>query len=309
LVVSVPFRTSVVFTGAVDTVTPTTISVTGTPFTPGEFNNLFYVRFTSGTKEGQWFTITSNTANTLTVGDTGAAAGDTFAIEAHWTLGTAFPAWLEGTSFIESVGTSPGARRTEVRLIGTVVPGINRTAGGGGIYYFIASGKFWRSTTSAANANNTVLPPQQHLVVRNINTNQTLKVYTLGEVFDDTLATGVRKETVKNDNPMATGRPVPMSLNELGLAGTSAFTSSLNGTPLGRRDEVRLFSTAPGFLNRTAGGGGIYFHRADLGYWVSTTASTTDVSTNKLIQPGQGFVIRRYEGTAGTDVWAHNPPY
>ncbi|MCS7049105.1 MAG: TIGR02597 family protein [Verrucomicrobiae bacterium] len=314
-VMAIPFRTEVMFTGAVASVTANSITVTGTPFTPGEYANLFYVRYTSGAKNGQWATITANTANTLTLAyDTaGVSVGDTFQIEAHWTLGTAFPAWLEGTSFINSTGTAPAFRRTEVRLIDEISTGLlNRPAGGGGTFFFGThqTNGFWRSTAApSANANNTVLKPMQYLVVRNQGTNVTLRVFTLGEVDEGRVGTRVRRDASDNDVPVSSGRPVPVSLAELGLAGTPAFTSSPNALPPNRRDEVRLFDNLVTGFNKPAGGGGTYFHRSDLNIWVSAASPGVDVSNQKIIQPSQGFVIRRKGGTALNAEWSNNPPY
>lgn len=314
LVMAIPFRTEVMFSGSVSGVGPSSITVSGSPFTPGEYASLFYVRYTSGAKNGQWATITANTANTLTLAydTTGVVPGDTFQIEAHWTLGTAFPAWLEGTSFINSAGTGPIQRRTEVRLIDELPTGLNRSPGGGGTYFFGThqTNGFWRSTGSpSVNADNTVLKPMQYVVVRNINTNTTLRVFTLGEVDEGKVGTRVRRDAGDNDSPVSSGRPVPISLAELGLAGTSAFTSSVNGLPINRRDEVRLFNNSAVGLNKSAGGGGTYFHRSDLNIWVSSASPSVDVSNLKLIQPSEGFVIRRKGGTVVNAEWSNNPPY
>lgn len=314
LVMAIPFRTEKLFEGTVSSVGPSSITVAGTPFTPGEYVNLFYVRFTSGAKNGQWATITANTANTLTLSydTTGVAPGDAFQIEAHWTLGTAFPAWLEGTSFINSAGTLPAARRTEVRLVTDLTTALNRAPGGAGIYFFGThqTNGFWRSSSApSANANNTVLNPMQYIVVRNQNTNTTLRVFTLGEVEEGKVGTRVRRDSVDNDNPLSSGRPVPVSLAELGLAGTSAFTSSPNASPVNRRDEIRLFANTAAGINKSAGAGGIYFHRSDLNIWVSSASPAVDVSNVKLIQPSEGFVIRRKGGTPVNAEWSNNPPY
>ena len=172
---------------------------------------------------------------------------------------------------------------------------------------------FWRRTTaSSVNANDTILKPQQCFVLRNVNTNITLQVYTLGDVPKGQLATTVRKSaTAQNDAPLSTDRPVPMSLAELDLIGTAAFVGSASGSasPAIRKDQILIPDNTAAGANKSPGGAGTYFYRNDLAIWVRTTATSTDVSTNKLIQPGQAFWIRSATNNNTTTTWSHNATY
>lgn len=110
-VVSVPFHRPVEFQGSVDSIDGNQITVNGTPGwstnqfvydAPGQ-TDTFYVLFASGEKEGMFYTIDANTADTLTLdlaGDTlagvqsdqddGPGMGDILKIIPYWTLGTLF---------------------------------------------------------------------------------------------------------------------------------------------------------------------------------------------------------------------------
>ncbi len=137
-------------------------------------------------------------------------------------------------------------------------------------------------------------------------------MYTLGDVPKGQLATTVRKSAVaQNDAPVSTDRPVPMSLAELDLIGTAAFVGSASGSasPAVRKDQILIPDNTVAGANKAPGGAGTYFYRTDLGFWVRTTATSTDVSTNKVIQPGQAFWIRSATNSTTTTTWSHNATY
>ncbi|NJM37856.1 MAG: TIGR02597 family protein [Akkermansiaceae bacterium] len=101
-----------------------------------------YVKFDSGTKDGSWYDITSNTADSLTInlnGDnlTGAVTSDSIVISEYWTLDTLFPPAAAttdpattGHAIVASTGTSPIQRRTSILLPDIVTSGINLPASG-----------------------------------------------------------------------------------------------------------------------------------------------------------------------------------
>lgn len=321
-VLSVPFNRSAEDTGTVTSAADSThLTDTSATWVAGEWTNTpHYVRMTSGISNGKWSTIANNTTDTLTLATGLSVANpDTYRIEEHRTLGNAFPSWLEGTSFILSAGTGagPSTRRTQVMLYNEAIAQINRAPAE--TYFFGTNNAtgFWRKTTaSAVNANNTILKPQQSFVVRNINTNTTLNIYTLGEVTEGQLAATVLKSaSVATDAPVSSDRPVPMSLAELDLSGTSAFVGSASGSasPTVRKDQILIPDNAASGVNKapsgSSGTSGTYFYRTDLGFWVKSTATAVDVSTNKVIQPGQGFWIRSVTNNVTTPTWSHDATY
>src|SRR5437867_360398 len=132
---SVPFTQIPQFRGVVNSVAGNVITVNGSPgWTANQWAtptaNGYYPYFailTSGAKEGQYYTITANTANTLSVvlspeDLSGVGASDLVRIIPFWTLGTVFPG---GTGVVASASTL--VRKTEILFPNIAGVGVNLT--------------------------------------------------------------------------------------------------------------------------------------------------------------------------------------
>jgi uncharacterized protein (TIGR02597 family) len=313
--VSVPYNQIVEFTGTVSSVTGgNTLNVAGTPFTAGEFSNgLFFVRMSSGAKNGLWSTITNNTTSSVNLSDATLAAGvvamDTFAIYPHQTLGEVFPANLLGTAFFAS--PNAGARKTEVLARNQTSVGINKSSVG--TYFYLSSGTNfgWRLfgqpiTTDFGNA---ILPPDTHVILRN-NTNIVLTCVAQGTVDFGTLGRSLATYTnSQNDVYAVSGRPVPVSLNELGFGGTPAFRASPNA---GNRVD-QLFTYNNQALGKNKSSVGTYFYLSsgtNVGWRLFGQPITTDYGPSNVIQAAEGFVIRRGTNSVNASAdWQAAAPY
>ncbi|HEV8543207.1 MAG TPA: TIGR02597 family protein, partial [Verrucomicrobiae bacterium] len=133
---SVPFLRPAAELGAVVSVSANSIRLRGAPewqpnqwtYVAGIQTNTYFLLFRSGSHEGESYTITANTADTLTldlqgVALDGVAAGDRVAIVPYWTLGTVFP----GGTGVNSSPT-PGNRLTEIFLPDISGVGVNLSA-------------------------------------------------------------------------------------------------------------------------------------------------------------------------------------
>ena len=166
--------------------------------------------------------------------------------------------------------------------------------------YFYNSG-IWKQVADGANVHNDeVLQPNSHFVVRhNVATNTTFT--TMGLAVTAKLRISLQTQsTTLQDNYIGLVRPAPMSLNESGLINSSAFQASpLPGT---RTDELLVFDNSAVARNKSASGVYYYWNNA----WRQVGAGSTDVGANQILQPGTGFIIRKYTNNV-SPVWLNSP--
>jgi uncharacterized protein (TIGR02597 family) len=269
-----------------------------TGFGTNELMDFYYVRLSNG----KWSTLTANTATTFTVADAsilaGFEAGQSFKLFRHQTFESVFPDAFEGVSYLKSA--SGFTRSTEVIVLSTGI-GINKAAQ---FTYFYLNGE-WRRIGSAANQDNTVIPPQSLLIIRNGRASgKTLKFYTFGDVDDTTLVQPLAVGAVANDVPTAHGSPTGRTLAELNLANTPAFVSSASGFAI--RDQIIVFDNSATGQNKAAFA--TYFHLSSgsTNEWRRIGSGANQ--NNTIIPPGTAFVIRKFAGTPGTVDWTQNQP-
>ncbi len=162
-IVSIPFTRpeaafALVESIAVESVTNAMVTVQGSPgwlvdqfaYAPGTQSNTYYLRFLSSAKEGSYYPIVSNGANSLTLslgGDdvSSATNGTRLAVVPYWTLATAFPG---GRGVIPS--PTLGTHSTEVLIPDFNGVGINLSAPT--TYFFLTNATFpngiWRKVVT-----------------------------------------------------------------------------------------------------------------------------------------------------------------
>lgn len=317
---------SVPFLDTTDSISPTvsgTVSATGTSpdntasFTMGgitglttnQYQNLYYVRFTAGTLDGNVYQIASNTDTTVTInlnGDsaTDIADGDAFTIYKFWTLGSLFPQETQ-TTIVESLGTLAFQQRSTVMLPDTSSEGVNLAPSS--IFFLTSTG--WKSTTAGFPASDDqILWPDTYFVIRHPATvTESTNYVPTGTVdtqnkFIIPLATST---TGKQDNFVAITRPVDVKLSELNLFESGAFTASLGTLSFQRRDELMIYSNTSTGLNKAPTA--IYFH--DGTNWrLSDTGFP--LANDAVIKTTEGFIIRKYQTNDGaTSFWSNTPSY
>jgi uncharacterized protein (TIGR02597 family) len=318
--ISVPFHEATEFEGAVvGAPVGNTITANNTiSFPVNGYTNQYFVRFTSGAKEGLWSTVIANGANTLTLEDAalvaGVMSGDTFVLQPHQTLNSLFPASLQGTSFIQSPSAS--IRRTEVLALNLNGIGINKSSVAS--YYYInqaGTNVGWRlvaaSPAQLVDVGHTVIPPGSYMILRNKGVTNTLVCLPAGTVEFGKVGRTLITRSVQNDYYVSSERPVDLTLNQLGLGGTAAFQSS--PSPSIRRDTILMFDNDATGQNKSASATYYYINQAgtNVGWRLvaPAPASLVDVGDDILVKAGQGFILRKATGTASTNDWTVAAPY
>lgn len=311
--VSVPFQRPAAFVGSVASVSGSTIALTGSPgwstnqfvYAAGTQPNTYYVFIRSGAKEGNYYTVTANSGNTLTLdlaGDSlgSLAAGDSVSVVPYWTLGTVFPASDAGVSFSSSA--SPFSIQTSVLLPNLQGTGINLAASAN---YFFYNGA-WRRVGQnlTLGKNDDILVPDSYFIVRNAANAGTLTA--MGGVIAQRVATPFQTSaSTRQDNAVALPRPIPVSLNDSGLIGSGAFAAS--SSPFSLADMVLVFDNATAAKNKAASATYFYFNNA----WRKVGANLTqDFGATQVFGPTAGIIIRKSVSASGaSSTWINSPTY
>jgi uncharacterized protein (TIGR02597 family) len=309
-VVAAPLTKAPAFQGAVSSRAGFTLTISGA--TLGDLTSLpHYVQANAGNQAGIIFDVASNTSSTITLVDNGITpsgldAGAQFKVVPYWTLGQLFPATDQGVSFTPSATTTGPARRTQILVPNVTGTGINRAASA--TYYFVTN-SYWRSTTGGTNNfNNIPLLPDSYFIVRNTtNSASGLKLTVAGNV--NTTAMTVQLDSVgstQNDNYVSLGRPVDITLNNLGLITSGAFQPSASATGPARRDQLLVFNNASIGFNKAASATYYYLTNSTTQGWRSTTTGTNDAG-NTVIPAAVGYVIRKATNNGtGSTFWTNN---
>jgi len=311
-VVSVPFSRSAAYEGAVTSSADAThLTQTGAGWTAGEWTNTpHYVRMTSGASNGKWSTIVNNTTDTLEL-ETGLtiASPNTYRIEQHWTLNNVFRPWLEGTSFFTSTPQGLGVNyKTQVLTYNTTTTGANQSAPN--TYYYLNSA--WRKTPNkTVDVGNTILRPEEFMFLRNSGTNVVLTFFALGEVQEGTLRKSLATLSGANDIYVGTGRPVTMTLAQLGLGGTAAFQSSTkSGIPIIYKDLILVYNNTATGANKSPADTYFYLEATgNVGWRKTGRPNTEDWGSSNVVFAAEGFVIRKAGGTPTVNEWSATAPY
>lgn len=302
VVLTFPFKQSASFRGSVASVSGSEISfdadsLTGADFGESEGNATHYAYVETGALEGRRFDIVSHTTTAINLGSadlTGLLADDQVSIREHWTLSSAFPS---GVAFFEE--TQAGIRTIEL-----IVP--QKAVEGGGlaataIYYFYNDA--WRRVGSPLDASwdEQVLEPGSTIVIRN-NGTDALRSYFFGEVIDAPLAIPVENSTTaETDNFVGVERPLSLTLDELGLHGTSVFETTTQTDDI--KDQLLVYDNAATGKNKSPSASYFYFN----GAWRKVGA---DVATNfgsDEIAATAAIAIRKAPaGVQATSFWVND---
>lgn len=337
-IVGIPFRaqgsqTAVLASEPVVIGDVATLTLSLNNLTAGAFlTSRHYVKFDGGTKDGRFYDITSNTANTLTInlnGDnlTGVIAGSYVVIAEYWTLNTLFPptgattSWAEtpatsgnwvpnGHAVVSSNSNSSLARRTEILMPNLTTAGINLTPAS---IHFISgtTTKKWTQAKTGGTfvpSGDTVIYPDTYFTIRHSSSVSRPTILNgVGEVEMGSMSIPISTSaTSKWDNQIALLRPIPLKLSELGLAGTSAFVPSGSVSSLARRDELFVYNNAVALKNRVPST--VYFVMG--GNWQKMVNNVAVLANDDVIQAGYGIIIRKYKTSAGQTVfWENHATY
>ncbi len=304
VIVSVPFVQPPVGSVVVDSTTGTGVKVPVGSFAGGEFSNgRYYVRFTTGNAAGRWATVTSNTTDELVFQDTSfladVAGGNKLTIYPHQTLSKVFPAKLAGRSFLASTGAFFTLNvQTTVRLW---TPSVGIDQAPASTYYFHETG-VWKALNGSP-ADNVIVPPGAALVIRNTS-DQELVYVPQGSVVADPQAVALTSQSSQDDTYLSTGRPIGVTLKDLGLGGSDAFESSTGAFfTLQIKDTLRVFDNSATGTDK-APATTYYYHES--GQWRTLGGQNAD---DVVIPASTGIVIRKLPNTTSTGVWTAQAPY
>jgi len=267
----------------------------------------YYIKFTSGTLNGKFFTVTANSAAAITfdpAGDivTSATTGDAFSVVKYWTLGTLFPPSTQ-TAIVASAGTKSFQRKTTLLLPNLSGTGINLASQQSFYIYSTGTSASWVDTQSSLDATNQILYPDTYFIVRHPSTVSSNTTYTFtGSVNIDRATLPLATLTSKQqDNYVAHQRPVGVTLLQSGLA--SGFVSSAGTKSFQQKDLLLVFDNTTTGINKAASQTFIMIGSD----WYDLQGNNQDAF---VLQPGTGFIIRKYPVVGGTSAfWTNDPNF
>jgi uncharacterized protein (TIGR02597 family) len=303
----IPFTRPPEFTGTIQSISGSNITVNGNPgwagnvfvYSAGAQPNHYYLLLGSGgssnPKEGHIYPVTANTSNALTFDTTfdnlaGVTANTQILIIPYWTPATIFPPSDAGVSFTPT--SSPPSYQTLLRVPNYSAPGINQPCAAE--YYF--NNGSWQRVSPAGVGDDDPLLPDGYFVIRNANGAPTLPLTALGSVLTKKLAIPIlTASNQQQDNAVALIRPVNVPLVSTGLAPIDeSFTEN---------DQLLVFdNTKPGFDKPPRA---IYVFSDG---WRLSTDLTTDRG-NDLIAAGSALLVRKGPTTDGTLFSNNSPTY
>jgi uncharacterized protein (TIGR02597 family) len=258
----------------------TVITFPSNMFSANQFTgtgNQHYLRLSNGANAGEFSTIVSNTANSITLADnlnSILATTSTFAVTPYWTLSTALPS---------GGGLNPG---TSATLADTVT--IYNASFIGTIYYYHSTNNRWQTGITASN--DVIIPPGSGLGIDRKQSTPVALVFpgsvplgwTAVDVNGSTSGTVTRNTLVGSAYPLASKR-----LADLGLFTGDATTGLLAATSATLADTVTIYNPSTGVAT-------IYYYHSTNNRWQTGITAANDVT----IPEGSAVLIARKNGRA-----------
>ncbi len=275
---SMPFNNKIEASFTVQSKAGTTLTPTGGTTATDFSGGTYYVRFTSGSGEGLWTTITTDNGTAFTLENATALAfvnnGDSFRVYKHHTINSLFPEGVKGTSFVDG---------TEVQIFANnvSVPQQNKppvTA----VTYFDGFGWF-----DGVLDGQTLITPETQFTVRNNSANP-LTLFHFGVSSDFRVAVILPDS---GDLQIGSGYGLPFKLAQLGFEGL--------GGPSSDGREIQVFDNAATGQNKPPITAVTFF---DGFGWFDGIADGETV-----INPSAAVVFRLPAGSAGTKVTIKKP--
>ncbi len=311
--VSVPFHRPAAYHGQVASVSGNVLTVSGTPgwtsgqfvYTAGAQPNTYYVLVRNSAKEGNYYTVTANSTNTLTIdpaGDTlSGLAEATVSVIPYWTVATLFPATDSGTSFTPSTLAS-----INTSIIIPNIHGVGINLASSATYFHFNNA--WRKIglSFAIDKGDDILLPDSYFIVRNTNSAKAGTLTTYGRVPTGKAALVLTTRPDRaQDNPVALARPVPVTLAESNLISSGAFAVTTNWVM--PKDLLLVFDNTVRVINKSATGTYYYFNN---GWRKIGHAPTVDFSNDPVFSANYGVIIRKAaSGTGNSATWSHAATY
>jgi uncharacterized protein (TIGR02597 family) len=266
-VLGIPFNRASLFRGIVTSVSGSTIKA-GTPaWTSGQFvSAVHYLKFRTGPNAGRYFTVTGNTADTLTVSAPGVAIAEkqVFEIVPAQTLGSLF-----GTT---SVALRTGPDEASADLV--------RIQDGNVWNTYFHNGAQWLISGGTASQNGTIIRPEQGLIVVAGGTSP-VSLALRGSVSitsEASLLPGSGEALVANRLPFDT------TLSALKIQSLSGWTKGASA------------SVADNLMRWDGSSWNVYYHTGARWQMAGSQASQDGAS----LPVGEALLIRRREGSTAS---------
>jgi len=232
----------------------------------------YMIEVSSGTDEGIFLEVASNTASTLTLTGygteflSGLAADDTITVRQAWTLGTFFPTDLPDSTIVYTYDSD----------------GINSSSAA---QYTIVSG-VWYNATTGDPATNLVLYPGESFILRSPTATAIPELYATGVTTTTNSRVTLRKNsTEQQDTRCGYHSPVSETLGECGLSDVATTG-----------DVIYVFDNSQPGINKSSSAQYVF----SSGSWYNAT--TGDLANDITLDGGQGFVYRRTD-SGSTDTF------
>jgi len=323
--ISIPFTRASEYTGTIASVSSNVVTINGaTGWAVNQFvykqatqPKTYYAQIGPGAggtvnpKEGCIYTVSANTAGTLSLNLNGDVissipTNSQITLIPYWTLGTVFPSSSMNTSFTAT--TSTRNFQTQILIPNYSAVGVNLAYSL--CYYFINSGSNigWRLFGDATTTDHSddILVPNGYFVVRNDNKAPTLPLIVQGSVLTGKMTTS--ESTLANqaqDNAAAMIRPVDVPLTNSGLTpldGSFVATASTNYF----QDQLLIYDNAQIAINKSPSA--VYYYMNN-GWRLEGDSTTTDHGSDEL-PAGSALTIRKSAFDSGiTGFWQNSATY
>lgn len=230
------------------------------------------IEVSSGTDEGIFLEVASNTASTITLTGygteflSGLAADDTITVRQAWTLGTFFPTDLPNGTTVYTYDSD----------------GINSSAAQ---QYQIYSG-VWYSIADGSNVTDLIIYPGESFILRSPADTAIPELYATGVTTVTNSRTVLRKNsTAPQDTRCSYHSPVSETLSECGLSDIAS-----NG------DIIYIYDNSEPGINKSASLQYSYYE----GNWYNLADGA--LSNDVTLTGGAGFIYRRND-TGSNDTY------
>ena len=316
LKLGLPLHRSATLATSVESVTSSTVTVSTT--VPDVTTDVHYLWVTSGPLVGKWYTITSATANSVTVAEDlaseGLVATNTFEIIPFWTLDTLFPS---GGGVPKS--SSVFAASAQVQLSNLDGSGINIATGDSYLYSDGSDAAFgisegWVNTNNpfGGNAGSVIISPASYITIRN-ETGSPAEIINSGSVPTGNVANYVLSSSSgEQDSQITNPFPAGISLGNSGLITDGVIRASSNAfVPL---DQLQIYPSAPSTINPAVSSTYIYSDGSQVGIgipegWLDINNPFGGIKDDDLIPAGAAIIVRRSAGTDELISWSPTTPY
>ncbi len=288
-------------------------------YVDGVQDDQFYLLVKDGTLAGRWYEITDNGTGDVTVNQgpysenvqtQGLVADTSVCIIPFWTLNTLFPdgagldansAFFTPTNFVLLSSQTGQGTNLPFDKVYFYYDGTDNVQPAG---WYDNGNPFGGEPIE-----DTLVPPDSYLVVRNAGSAKTITVE--GAVPTTPSDVALVTDNVQQDNQTVNPFPIPVSLNQLQLAQSGAVTAG--SSVFSPVDFVLIYDQAQSGQNSFPSKVYFYHDGTDFvlpqGWYDNSNPFAGKVGDDKIIAPGASITIRKAASSPGLVNWEAPRPY